>query len=121
MRLSGNSRLARWALALQPYCHKIVYRKGKKNLIADSSLRSKSDPLPLSEVQSLPSTNEQCESTSEQIGRTLIEFDFTDNSYEQPGIVAPIDKTARTTTSTFLDIANAQPNFQDFSDIFVVR
>jgi hypothetical protein len=118
MRLSGNSGLARWALALQPYRYKIVYRMGKKNLAADALSRNKNNPLPSPEPQSLPPTNEQCESTPEQIGRTLIEFYFTDTSYEQSVIVAPVDETARTATPTFVDIANAQPNCQDFADNF---
>jgi hypothetical protein len=117
MRLTGKSRLARWALALQPYRCEIVYRKGSRNLIADASSRIRTDPLPSSETQTT-SWNEQCESKPEQIGRHLLEFDFTDNSYEQPIIVPPVDEVARNATPTFVDIINAQPNCQDFADIF---
>jgi hypothetical protein len=60
----------------------------------------------------------QYESKPEQIGRHLLEFDFTDNSNEQPIIVAPVDEVAQNATPTFVDIINAQPNCQDFADIF---
>jgi hypothetical protein len=117
MRLTGNSRLARWALALQPYRFESIYRRGKRTLVADALSRIRTDPLPSPEPHTI-SSNEQGESTPKQIGRNLLEFDFTDNSYEQPIIVAPVDEVAQTTTPTFLDITNAQPNCEDFVHIF---
>jgi hypothetical protein len=95
MRLFGNSRLARWALALQPYRYEVVYRKGPNNVVADAISRLENAPIVPVEVQ--PSTPQRANETPEQrIARTLIEFDFADSISEQPIIVAPIDEAART-------------------------
>jgi hypothetical protein len=45
MRLSRNSRLARWALALQLYRYKVVYRKGANNVVADAISRVENAPI----------------------------------------------------------------------------
>jgi hypothetical protein len=51
MRLSGNSRLARWALALQPYQYRVCYRKGSRNQLADALSRDENAPVVPQEVQ----------------------------------------------------------------------
>jgi hypothetical protein len=116
MRLSGNSRLARWALELQPYRYEVVYRKGANNQVADAIFRLENAPIVPVEVQ--PSASRRANKTPEQrIARTLIEFDVADSISEQPIIVAPIDETARTSTPTFADIVTAQADCPDFTPI----
>ena len=39
LKVSGNNRLARWALALQPYTFEINYKEGKKLTAADGLSR----------------------------------------------------------------------------------
>jgi hypothetical protein len=102
---------------LQPLLFETVYRKGSRNLIADALWMIVTDPLPSSETQ-LTSLSEHCESKPEQLGRHLLEFDFTDNCYEQPIIVAPVDEVVRNVTPTFVGIINAKPNFPEFADLF---
>jgi hypothetical protein len=55
MRLSGNSRLARWALALQPYQYRVCYRKGSRNQLADALSRDENAPVvPQEEQPTIP-------------------------------------------------------------------
>jgi hypothetical protein len=51
MRLSGNSRLARWALALQPYTFDLCYTKGSRNVVADAVSRLENMPVVPEETQ----------------------------------------------------------------------
>jgi hypothetical protein len=116
MRLSGNSRLARWALALQPYQYRVCYKKGSRNLLADALSRDENAPVVPQEVQ--PTTPQRANETPEQrIARTLIEFDFADSISAQPITVAPVDEAARTSTPTFADIIAAQAECRDFASI----
>jgi len=39
LKVSANNRLARWALALQPYTFEINYKEGKKLTAADGLSR----------------------------------------------------------------------------------
>jgi hypothetical protein len=51
-RLSGNSRLARWALALQAYRFNVCYSKSSKNVLADAVSRMENALVVPQEVQS---------------------------------------------------------------------
>jgi hypothetical protein len=116
MRLSGNNRLARWALALQPYKYQVCYRRGPNNVVADAISRLENAPIVPEEVQ--PTASQRTNKTPEQrIARTLIEFDFADSISQQPIIVAPMYETARTSTETFADIITAQADCPEFTPI----
>ena len=56
----ANGRLARWALALQPYSFSVVYRPGNLNLNADALSRCHGDDDPISP--------EECQRPSEEGG-----------------------------------------------------
>jgi hypothetical protein len=116
MRLSGNSKLARWALALQAYRFNVCYRKGSKNVLADAVSRMENAPVVPQEVQ--PKVPQRANETPEQrIARKFIDFDFADSITAQPIIVAPVDEAARTSTPAFADIITAQADCYDFAPI----
>ena len=72
MRLSGNNRLARWALLLAPYKIKVIYKPGEKLTSADAI--SRLENLPPND-NSDPDEYLFCAASGP---RTNIEFDLTD-------------------------------------------
>ena len=85
-----NGRLARWALALQPYSFQITYRAGSSNANADALSRCQEEELPAATIRSVTTTSTQKDGalTSMQIKepaavtiRTGMEEDLIPMSY----------------------------------------
>lgn len=116
MKLSGNSRLARWALALEPYRFTVIYKKGATLSSADA----------LSRIENLPTTidgemqvkeNETVNGNSQNT-RVSIDFDFADSVTENYDVIATADDLDSLFIPSLEELKKAQATCADFADIY---
>jgi hypothetical protein len=110
MKLSGNNRLTRWALFLQPYKFTITYKKGRLLTAADAISRidrSNSDLAQSSEQPSVSSVNASS-------SRVQLDFDYTDYETSYCAAITDSPPAKLPTLEDFRKTINTCPDFAPF-------
>ena len=116
MKLSGNSRLARWTLALQPYRFTLIYKKGESLTSADCLSRLQYDTKAVdNESPAAEGVVKQGEPTS---GNGQLDFDFADGITDNDGVIAPVDEIDSLLIPSIDDLKRAQAVCADFAGMY---